>query len=137
MPQTFLLDVHNPTRKTARFQVELRASVERLDLSLVASRPGLLGNEGAKIVEGNLERVAMDGLERELERHWGSWREALEERLRTHAERVGRWAEIDHQTSRWAMHKLAKLSALDLDLYYVTNGRPRDRCWSRSRPASF
>jgi hypothetical protein len=123
VPQTFTFDVHNTGRRDAAYDVFLDASFEPLDLSIVVSRGGILGNEGARIVETSLKGVRLNSLDTESRDHWQAWREALEERLRSSRDQVERWADMKSDSRRWTMYKLAKLSALDFRRFLTTNGR--------------
>jgi hypothetical protein len=93
------------------------------DLSLVINRGGILGNADVKIVKTSLEAVQANELDIDSRRHW-AWREALEPLLDGNRGRAARWAELRRDSERWAMYKLAKLSALDFGQYLTTNGRP-------------
>jgi hypothetical protein len=123
-PQTFIIDIHNASRKDATYDVLLNASTQPFDLSMVVNRGGILGNEGARIIETSLKTVGLDGLDVDSRHHWEAWRRALEERLDPDRERVGRWADLKRDSHRWAMYKLAKLSALDFGGFLTSEGRP-------------
>jgi hypothetical protein len=123
-PQTFIFDVHNTSRRDATYELLLNASIEPFDLSLVINRGGILGNEDVKILETSLEAVRSDALDIDSRHHWEAWSEALERLLDTNRDRAARWAELMRDSDRWAMYKLAKLSALDFGQYLTTKGRP-------------
>jgi hypothetical protein len=123
-PQTFTFDIHNPSRRPATFEVTLRASVEPFDLSLVAGRGGILGNEDARIEEASLESVPLDALDDVSLGHWSRWREALDRLLERYGDRAKDWEQVERDSARWAMYRLAKLSALDFDRVFSTAGKP-------------
>ena len=118
-PQTFMFDVHNPSRRQATYQLLFRASTEPFDLSFVTGGESALGNEGARITETTFETVRIDALDEDAQRQWVEWREALARRIDESRERVRTLDRIKRDSNRWAMYRLA----LDFDRVFATGGK--------------
>ncbi|HEY6202450.1 MAG TPA: hypothetical protein VI056_05355 [Candidatus Limnocylindria bacterium] len=113
-PQTFMLDVHNPFRREARFEIIFQRRSFRGELSMML---GGLG-KGAKLELRDWTRTTTDKLPPPARRQWSQWWKALQGNIDEYRKLISEPKELRADVDL-GIHRLRKLAELVPDRCYV------------------